>query len=87
MGPVLLQEQTGVPGENLRCLVEKQDNTVLTYDQGNFNQITTRSRNRTLVTIVRDTCTATVPPAPHCRQPVGNITAIHRLRVFHLPSF
>ena len=31
----------------------KLDNTLLTCDQGNFNQITTRSRNRTLVTVVR----------------------------------
>ena len=28
----------------------KLDNTLLTFDQGNFNQITARSRNRTLVT-------------------------------------
>ena len=45
MGPLLWQEETGVPG-------------------GNFNQITARGRNRTLVTAVRDTCTTTVPPAP-----------------------
>ena len=29
--------------------------------KGNFNQISARSRNRTLVTVVRDTCTTTVP--------------------------
>ena len=40
----------------------KLDNTLLTCDQGNFNQITARSRNRTLVTVVRDMCTTTVPP-------------------------
>ena len=42
----------------------KLDNTLLTCDQGNFNQITARGRNRTLVTVVRDTSTTTVPPAP-----------------------
>ena len=41
----------------------KLDNTLLTSDQGNFSQITARSRNRTLVTVARDTCAATVPPA------------------------
>ena len=40
------------------------DNTLLTWDQGNFNQIAARSRNRILVTVARDICTATVPPAP-----------------------
>ena len=44
---------------------DKLDNTLLTCDQGNFNQITVRSRNRTLVTVVRDTCTTTVPPNIH----------------------
>ena len=39
-------------------------NIYLTRDQGNFNQVTTWSRNRTLVTVVTDTCTTTVPPAP-----------------------
>ena len=43
----------------------KQDNAFLTYDQGNFNQTTARSRNRTRVTVVKDACTTTVPPAPH----------------------
>ena len=42
----------------------KLGNTLLTCDQGNFNQITARSRNRTLVTVVRDMYTTTVPPAP-----------------------
>ena len=41
---------------------DKLDNTLLTCDQGNFNQITAQSRNRTQVTEVRDTCTNTVPP-------------------------
>ena len=41
----------------------KLGNTLLTCDQGNFNQITACSRNRTLVTVVRDTCTITVPLA------------------------
>ena len=44
---------------------DKVDDTFLTCDQGNFNQITARSRNRTLITVVRGTCTTTVPPAPH----------------------
>ena len=34
-------------------------------DQGNFNQITAWSWNRTLVTVVRGTCTTTVPSLPH----------------------
>ena len=42
----------------------KLDNILFTRDQGNFNRITVRSRNRTLVTVVRDTCTTTVPPTP-----------------------
>ena len=42
----------------------KQDNTLLTCDQGNFSQITARSRNRTLVTKAKDTCTTTVLAAP-----------------------
>ena len=40
----------------------KLDNTLLTCDQGNFNQMIAWSRNRTLVTVVRDRCTTTVPP-------------------------
>ena len=47
----------------------KLDNTLLTCDQGNFNQITAQSQNRTLVTVMRETCTTTVPPAP----PFSNI--------------
>ena len=46
------------------------DNTVLTCDQCNFNQITARSRNRVLVTVVRDTCTTTVPPTSPQALPV-----------------
>ena len=45
----------------------KLDNTLLTCDQGNFNQITARSRALTQVTVVRDTCTTTVPAAPHTK--------------------
>ena len=41
----------------------KLNNTLLTCDQGNFNQATARSQNRIQVTVVRDTCTTTVPPA------------------------
>ena len=43
----------------------KLDNILLTCDQGSLNQITARSGNRTPVTVVRDTCTTNVPPAPH----------------------
>ena len=42
----------------------KLDNTLLTFDHGNFNQITAWSRNQTLVIVVRDTCSTTVPPVP-----------------------
>ena len=42
----------------------KLENTLLTCDKGNFNQITARSQNRSLVIVVRDTSTATVPPVP-----------------------
>ena len=43
----------------------KLDNILLTWRQGNFNQITVRSQNRTLVTVVRDMCITTVtPPLP-----------------------
>ena len=43
----------------------KLDNILLTCNQGNFNQITAQSWNWTLVTVVvRDSCTATVRPAP-----------------------
>ena len=57
----------------------KLDNNLLTCNQGNFNQITARSRNRTLVTVVRDTCTSTVPPAS--RAGVGKLvrTALGKL--------
>ena len=40
----------------------KLDNTLLTCDQGNFNQMIVWSQNGTLVTVVRDRCTTTVPP-------------------------
>ena len=41
---------------------DKLDNTLFTCDQGYFNQITTRSRNLTLVTMVKDTFATSVPP-------------------------
>ena len=53
----------------------KPDNTLLTCDQGNFNQITAWGRNQTLVTVVRDTCTTTVPPAPLCNFNVTSDTS------------
>ena len=43
----------------------KLDNTRLTCDQGNFNHITARSRNRIQFTEVSDACDTTVPPTPH----------------------
>ena len=42
----------------------KLDNTLLTCDQGNFNQTTSQRRNQTVVTVVRDTCTIIEPLAP-----------------------
>ena len=45
----------------------KLDNTLLTCDQANFYQINARNRNWTLVTVMRDTCTTTVPPAPRVK--------------------
>ena len=41
----------------------KLDNTLLTCNKGNFYQITRWSRIQALVTMVRDTCSTTVPPA------------------------
>ena len=41
----------------------KLNNTLLTCEQGNFNQVIARSRNLIPVTVVRDTCTTTVPPS------------------------
>ena len=46
---------------------DKQDNTLLTCNQGNFNQTTARSWNQTLVIVVRHACAITVTPAPHWR--------------------
>ena len=42
----------------------KLENSFLTCDQGNFNQITARSHNWILVTVVRDRCSTTVLLAP-----------------------
>ena len=51
MGPVLLQEETGVPRRWKPSMLGrvKLDNILLTCDQGNFNRITARSWKRTLV--------------------------------------
>ena len=65
MGPVLVQEETGVPGENLRCLVKSNWTTLFSHLTKVTNQITAWSWNRTLVTVVKDTCTTTVLLAPH----------------------
>ena len=63
MGPVLLQLKTGVPGEKPAMFGRvKLDNTLLTCDKGNFNQITAKSQNRTPVVI--HLCSSTVPLAP-----------------------
>ena len=62
MGPALLQEETRVPGKPAVLGRVKRDNTFLTCNQGNFNLITARNWNQTLVTMVRDMCTTTVPP-------------------------
>ena len=56
--------------------IDKLDNTLLTCDQDNFSQITSPSRNRTRVTVVRDTCTAIVPPAPPNTASNGDILTI-----------
>ena len=71
MGSVLLQEETGVPGENVWCLVESNWTTLFSH----VTKITAWSRNRTLVTVVRDTCTTTVPLAP-LRSCVWVLTAL-----------
>ena len=42
---------------------DKLNNTLLTCHRRNFNQITELSRNRTLVAMVKETCTTTVQPA------------------------
>ena len=42
----------------------KLDNTLLIFDQGNFNQITARSQSQILITVVRDTSDTSVSPAP-----------------------
>ena len=55
----------------------KLDNTLLTCDQSNFNQITARCRNRTLVTVVRDTSTTTVPPARRKSKQFINSCSVH----------
>ena len=60
MGPILLRMETGVPGENLRCLVKSSWTILFSHE----TKVTLISQNRNLVTVVRDTCTTTVPPAP-----------------------
>ena len=57
----------------------KVDNTFLTCDKGNFNQITARSRNRARVTVVRDTCTAIVSPVSLCHNFITNAVARGKL--------
>ena len=63
MGQVLLQKENRSTRRKPAMLGRvKLDYTLLTRDQGNFNQITAKSRKRTLVTVVRDTRTTTVSP-------------------------
>ena len=69
MGPVLLQEEIRVSGEDLRYKVESNWTTLFMCDQSNFNQIIARYRNGTLITMVRDTCTTTVQPVPPATVP------------------
>ena len=45
----------------------KLNNTLLTRDQSNFGEITAWCRSRTLITVVRHTCTTTVLPATRLR--------------------
>ena len=60
----------------------KLDNTLLTCDQVNFNEITARSRNQTLVWVARDKCTTTVSPASSTFFPfIGIFTVILMLAV------
>ena len=57
IGPVFVQEETGVPGENVRCLVESNwKHSSHMRPRWNFNLITALSRNRTRVTEVKGTC-------------------------------
>ena len=70
----------------------KLDNTVVACDQGNFNQITARGRNRTRVTVVRDKCTtSSVGPLlatrsrPGRRAVVSNLAGITKLFFRGLP--
>ena len=57
IGPVFVQEETRVPGENMRCLVESNWNqSSHMRPRWNFILITALSRNRTRVTEVKGTC-------------------------------
>ena len=58
----------------------KLDNTLLTCDQGNFNEITARGRNRTLVTVVRDMCTFVARPSrkPQINSPVWTSLLVNK---------
>ena len=48
IGPVFVLEETGIPGENLRCLVESNwKHSSHMRPRWNFNLITALSRNRT----------------------------------------
>ena len=65
MGSVMLLEETGVPGVKPAILVRvKLGNFLFIFGQSNLNHTTVWSWNRTLVTVARDRCTTTVPPAP-----------------------
>ena len=65
----LLQKEIGIPGENLRYLVESNGATLFSYvTKATLLRELRESRTRALVTVVRDTCTKTLPLIPlyHC---------------------
>ena len=62
---LLLQEETGVPGKNLRCSVVRLDNILLTCDKDNFNHTENRiNEDGNPFTEVTCTCTTAVSAAP-----------------------
>ena len=62
MGSLLLLKETRVPRQNLQRLVNSNWTTVFSH----VTKVTLIMwiRNPTLVTMVKDTCTTTVPPTP-----------------------
>ena len=65
MGPVLLQEEIGLPGENLRYLLETNWRTLFQHmTKATLIRWLHEAEIWTRVTVVRDTCITTVSPAP-----------------------